>query len=513
MKKPQDSDPDASLKRAELSRILGSKAFVRAPGMAQFLSYICEKTLAGEGDEIKEYTVGFEALGRGPDFSPKDDAIVRVEANRLRKRLLEYYEGEGKDHPIQISLPPGSYAPVFRVVGPLPAAAPEPGTAVQPQPGDAAICENRLSAIRRRILSPAVAAIAISAALLSIALIVTTERQAESLSDAAERVHVIPASGEEIRILAGSPFARYVDRQGYTWLGDRFFTGGLARSRADALVFRTTDPEIYRHRREGVFQYDIPLKPGVYELRLHFAELVYGEERFEGGGEASRQVRVRINDQLVLPNLDVMSDAGGDSSALVKVLTDVSPTADGFVHLAFQSNQANNAVVSGIEILPGLPGKMRAVRISTRSTPYYDSDKIRWDADSYYRGGRTLSRLTAIKTSQNAELYQTERFGNFSYSIPVAAQGTYTINLRFCENYFGDTHPEEKAYGERLFSVYCNGEALLRNLDIMREAGGSQIPLKKSFRHKKPSAQGNFLIHFVPVKNYASVSAIEVLPE
>ena len=99
--------------RAELDTVLGSGIFSRAPNLSSFLTYICERHFEGVADQIKEYNIAVEALGRPADFDQKKDSIVRVEAHRLRKRLAEYYAGAGADHPIQILIPNGQYAPKF----------------------------------------------------------------------------------------------------------------------------------------------------------------------------------------------------------------------------------------------------------------------------------------------------------------------------------------------------------------------------------------------------------------
>jgi TolB-like protein len=72
-----------------------------------------EKTLAGEGEDLKEYRIGTEVYGRGSAYDPRADGIVRVEATRLRAKLREYYEGPGREDPVRIDVPKGSYAAVF----------------------------------------------------------------------------------------------------------------------------------------------------------------------------------------------------------------------------------------------------------------------------------------------------------------------------------------------------------------------------------------------------------------
>ena len=97
----------------ELERILASRAFQGAGRSGAILRFLLERTLAGQADQLKEYTVGAEALGRGESFDPRTDAIVRVEISRLRSRLSHYYATEGSANPVRIVVPKGSYAPVF----------------------------------------------------------------------------------------------------------------------------------------------------------------------------------------------------------------------------------------------------------------------------------------------------------------------------------------------------------------------------------------------------------------
>ncbi len=99
--------------RTELQTVLQSHLFTRSPALTHLLSYLCEKTFAGESTQIKEYSVGLDVFDRSDSFDQDTDSIVRVQANRLRKRLREYYASEGADHPLQISIPVGQYIPVF----------------------------------------------------------------------------------------------------------------------------------------------------------------------------------------------------------------------------------------------------------------------------------------------------------------------------------------------------------------------------------------------------------------
>jgi hypothetical protein len=106
--------PHVNEVRDELSRVLGSPGFRDSPQLVRFLTFVVEATLAGKADTIKGYTIAIEALGRGSDFDPEADAIVRVEAGRLRLALARYYAGAGASDPLQIDLPRGTYVPAFR---------------------------------------------------------------------------------------------------------------------------------------------------------------------------------------------------------------------------------------------------------------------------------------------------------------------------------------------------------------------------------------------------------------
>lgn len=99
----------------ELQRLLSSERFRRSPSLSRLLSYIVERSLAGESEDLKEYTVGVEVFDRTESFDPRIDTIVRVQARRLRQRLKEHYAGPGADSHLRIMVPKGAYAPTFEI--------------------------------------------------------------------------------------------------------------------------------------------------------------------------------------------------------------------------------------------------------------------------------------------------------------------------------------------------------------------------------------------------------------
>ena len=99
--------------RAELQTILASRIFATADRMKRFLRLVVEQTLQGKGDDLNESTIGMEVYDRVEDFDPRVHSIVRVDAVRLRSKLREFYELEGKGDRVRIEIPKGSYKPVF----------------------------------------------------------------------------------------------------------------------------------------------------------------------------------------------------------------------------------------------------------------------------------------------------------------------------------------------------------------------------------------------------------------
>jgi Tol biopolymer transport system component len=116
---PSDSDarvdarsgPTDDAVRGQLDRILASPVFSRSPQLRRLLSFVVAQTLAGQGHTLKEAVLAHELYGKGNDFDAGTDPVVRVDARRLRDKLREFYEG--RSEPIVISLPKGSYVPVF----------------------------------------------------------------------------------------------------------------------------------------------------------------------------------------------------------------------------------------------------------------------------------------------------------------------------------------------------------------------------------------------------------------
>ncbi len=508
--------------KAELEAVVASGIFAKAPSLAQLLDYVCTKYFEGRTDQIKEYNVAVEALGRPASFDPRKDSIVRVEAFRLRKRLKQYYENEGSGHSFRIVIPPGQYVPQFLEKGPAAAVDESPEAiadehaellALPPAVHDSEVAHLALARVHAASWRHPATSIGIPLAILAIAAALLFWRWPARNSNAARPTAApIVSEADEIRILAGSSAPRYVDRLGNNWSGDRFFRGGSMFAAPNHVISGTPDPELFRSRREGDFSYDIPLPPGIYELHLYFAETLFGENNTAGGGEASRVFRIYINGAPVLWAFDVLSDAAGSNTADEKVFKDISPAADGKLHLQFAGLVNNVPFLNALEIVPGIPGKMRPVRIAALSRNYTDQRGRVWGADRYFSRGSAVERSEPVRNTPDPDLFRAERFGNFTYAIPVA-EGRYNVTLEFAEAWFGPGQPGGGGPGSRVFDVYCNGVALLRNFDVFRAAGGDHHAVERTFHGVAPNTQGKIVLSFVPVVNYASVNAIEVADE
>jgi hypothetical protein len=478
------------------------------------LHYVCTQYFEGQSEQVKEYNIAVEALGRPAEFDQKRDSIVRVEAHRLRKRLSEYYEGDGASHRIRIVLPSGQYVPQFLVAEP----SQSPGTEIVAlTPGVLAGPEVLAEPVELERAPAARRAPPYRTAFVVLTGLIATAAGTYVAMRSPQRPAVVPVAvialpeGDEIRILAGAVQGPFTDQLGRVWQPDRYFTGGWVGSSPGHVVDGTRDSQMYQSFREGDFQYDIPLKPGVYELHLHFAETVYGEHNPGGGNEAMRLFRVDANEKLLFDYFDVISDAHGASIADERVFKDVSPASDGKLHLHF-AHRVRDAFINAIEIVPGIAGRMRPIRIAMRGQAYMDKKGQLWTPDHYYRGGQPILRTQPTGGTDDPELYRGERYGNLSYVIPVAP-GSYSVTLRFNEAWFGPGKPVGGGIGNRLFDITANSQMLAHGFDIYQEAGGPEKAVDRTFPHLRPNAQGKLVISLVPIANYACVNAIEVIEE
>ncbi len=174
------------------------------------------------------------------------------------------------------------------------------------------------------------------------------------------------------------------------------------------------------------------------------------------------------------------------------------------------------AIISAIQILPGIGHQLRPVRIVARQSPYYSNDSHWWSPDDYFEGGQLATYPDPVAGTDDPELYETERWGNFSYAIPVAP-GKYSVIFHFAARRLnaGDATAsalEGTSRAAHVFNVFCNGRVLLDHFDLLKEARKGDVVIRR-FSGLEPNAQGKLLINFVPVSGYAAVAALEVIPQ
>ena len=115
----EEMSPSTDEVRPQLERILSSKALAGSDQLQRLLRAVVERTLSGKPELLKEYNLGLEVFHRPPDYDPKVDPIVRVQARRLRSKLDEYYATEGTRDALVIHIPKGAYVPAFAAQKPI----------------------------------------------------------------------------------------------------------------------------------------------------------------------------------------------------------------------------------------------------------------------------------------------------------------------------------------------------------------------------------------------------------
>ena len=525
-----------------LQAVLDSSVFLARPRLASLLRYICERYFDGETEGLKEYAIATEVFRRPDSFDQATDSIVRVEVFRLRKKLREFYEGEGADQLIEIVIAPGHYrpqfidrlpfGPPFSMDHPLPAerVSPERMSAERGseameladdsqstplEPNHRTPLPRPTSRAEQRHLTRSVILLGI-VLLLALGLGATAwwfyhlrSHVALDTAESAMDSTPVAAIGPEVRIRCGYSRPIFKDDEGNVWTGDRYFSGGSIIVLPNQHIARTRDPELYLTARSGVFSYNIPLPPGTYELHLHFAETTYSPESSLGGGENSRVFDVRLNGRPLLSQFDIVSDAGANT-ADIRVFRDTTPAKDGYLHLDFNGS-LGLPIINAIEIIPAQARRLRPIRMVAQNSFFIDKAGNLWMPDNYFSSGRLASDNVAVEGTPEPGLFAGERYGNFTYALPVD-NGTYRMTLYFSEKYWGVSAAQKDSVGKRVFDIFCNGAALARMVDISSEAGPGRA-LVKVYRGLRPNAQGKLMVSFVPDVNYASVDALEVEQE
>ena len=301
-----------------------------------------------------------------------------------------------------------------------------------------------------------------------------------------------------VSLNAGGP--SYTDGSGQTWNGDYGSSGGNT-AQTSAGINGTASPTLYQTCRWGAFTYNFPVANGNYTVTLKFAEIYYTTA-------GSRVFNVAINGTPVLSNFDITAQ-GGAFTALDKSFP-VSVT-NGQIAIQFSQGPADWPLVSAISIAPSTgttpppppppPSGTPIARINAGGAGYTDASGNNWSGDFSFSGGNTAQTSAGIAGTASPTLYQTCRWGAFSYNFAVP-NGNYTVNLKFAEIYYSTA-------GSRVFNVAINGTPVLSNFDITAQAGAFTA-LDKSF--PVTVTNGQIAIQFSQGSaDWPLVSGIEIL--
>jgi hypothetical protein len=130
--------------RDELSRITQSETLNSSPGLVRLLEHIAKKSMSGEIDALKEYSIGVDAFGKPESYDPQRDPYVRIQVGRLRSKLAEYYSKEGRNDPVFVELPKGKFRLIWRQVPETNAIALEPAPTPRRLPALTAVLASML---------------------------------------------------------------------------------------------------------------------------------------------------------------------------------------------------------------------------------------------------------------------------------------------------------------------------------------------------------------------------------
>jgi hypothetical protein len=477
--------------RQELERALDLMG--RSTRPARLLEFLGSKYFSQQEAQLTEFDIAREVFGRSVEaFDPASDAVVRVEIHRLRKKLRDLYEKDSRTEGVQISLPAGTYVPKFTAIESSQSAVTAPRGRAMPVWGWA------LAAL-------AVVGVVIGALYAGREVPATKATAAATNSSTQPAPTTLPGAVDELHIMAGNTGSEVIDNSGVRWTPDQYFAQGGTWNRQGGFIRGTSRQFLFKTWRTGEFGYNVPLKPGSYELRLFFASgQSVGEEKVSSFG-------VALNGQPLMRAYDIAMSADGADVADELVFRDARPSADGMLRLWF-TNETSSPVLNALEITPGTPGKLKPIRILTQRTSFVDHKGQRWRADDYYQNGFLSTERNKVQGTEDPELFSAERFGHFKYAIPVDRRGQYTVVLHFAEFYYGPQLPAGGGAGSRVFHVFCNGQTLLKDFDIYKESGSLRL-VTKTFQHIRPSAYGKINLSFEPVVNNATLSGIEVIDE
>ena len=256
---------------------------------------------------------------------------------------------------------------------------------------------------------------------------------------------------------------------------DKFYKNGRKFSNTKIKdVKNTTADALYTSERstgvnKGKFSYQIPVKGGQYEVKLHFSELWWGATGGLNPGSNQRRFSVNLEGKSIIKDLDLVKEYGSMTAVVKTYVTNVS---DGMLNIDFSASldEPKVSAIEVIKITQQNPDDAVALINSGGGSVNYGG-KI-YMADKYYNNGSLDYEQSgrSIANTEEDAIYRSERIsrtdkGILSYAIPVA-KGSYSVELQFAEIYW-------KENGKRLMDVSIEGDKVINDLDIFKTAGAN----------------------------------------
>jgi len=312
---------------------------------------------------------------------------------------------------------------------------------------------------------------------------------------------------EPIRINVGGD--AYTDKSGQVWSADQFFEDGQTAKTDRSILGSLNDPLYQSGRYAKTMDYHIPVANGVYDLNLHFAEVVWASA-------GDRLFDIFVEGQSLSDRFDIYQQAGQSNKAVQKGFSNIVVT-DGRLDIHLKAVK-NYAQLSGIEVLASglidptdvdpididsIDNPTDAIRVNSGGESYIDSKGQTWLADTFFDDGWTTYKEVSIQDSNDDFLYKSERYAKtLDYSVAVA-NGIYDLNLLFAEIYWSNP-------GQRTFDIAVEGQLITQNLDIYKEVGKF-----KAFNQQINEivvTDGRLDISLTGIQDKAKISGFEILP-
>ena len=303
----------------------------------------------------------------------------------------------------------------------------------------------------------------------------------------------------------------FTDDQGNTWIADRAMGISGGRFSTSIEIGGTVNDPIYQSELwakdyNDSLEIKVPIKNGLYEVRMHFAEIFSGCQKTQ-----CRIFDCWVQGVAVYQELDIFALVGGYSALTINAASRVD---DGILKVNLKPRK-QNPKISGLEVHRVVETEkiedFFPLFINAGGGNFTDSSGRVWEPDDSYVTGASgkfqANPKVDIRNTQDDGLYRTERFGSrgpLKYQAFVP-KGYYRATLHFAEIY--QRKGENNATGRRVFDVSVQGHVAIENLDIYSEVG---YFTRMTIEVPAVVMDGLLTIEFLPKKGYPKISAIQV---